>query len=80
MNDNRLERVGIIVRCVACGRTKKPIGRSGPLEGGHCDDECRGYRGDPYPGSLWPGETEGQFGFKVGEDGTTLRAVEAEGE
>jgi len=44
--------------CAVCGRRKKPIGRSAPLEmaNGLCDDDCAGYRLGPRPGHLWPGE------------------------
>jgi hypothetical protein len=65
-------RVGIRVECVACGRTKKPIGRAGALEcaGSNCDDDCRGYRTEPFPGSLWPGETEEEFGYPISHDAT----------
>lgn len=44
--------------CVVCRRRKKPVGRAGPIEmaNGMCDDDCRGYRLDPTPGHLWPGE------------------------
>lgn len=47
-------------RCDICGLTKKPIGRSAPLEmgNGFCDDSCAGYRKDPRAGHLWPGELE----------------------
>jgi hypothetical protein len=45
-----------MVECADCGRSKKPIGRSSPLEMSLCDDECDGYRKDPYPDCRWPGE------------------------
>lgn len=64
-------KVGIIVKCIVCGRMKKPIGRSAGLDSSFCDDECSGYRQEPLPGSLWPGETEQAFGYPVGTDGTT---------
>lgn len=56
---------GVAIECVVCGLRKKPIGRSAPLEMANslCDDECPGYRQEPYPGSLWPGETREQFGY-----------------
>lgn len=66
-------RVGVVVRCAVCGDMKKPIGRSGPLGASYCDDDCDGYRKEPYPGSLWPGETEEEFGFPVGSHGTIVR-------
>jgi hypothetical protein len=67
----RASRVGVRVRCGECGRTKKPIGRSEPLGVSYCNDECHGYRNNPRPGSLWPGESEADFGYPVGADGTT---------
>jgi hypothetical protein len=63
-------RRGICVICVVCERAKKPIGRSGPLECDYCTDECKGYRREPFAGSLWPGETDADFGYPVSTDGT----------
>lgn len=63
-------RVGIAVYCTVCGLRKNPIGRAGPVGLTMCDHECPGYRTDPLPGSLWPGETEEQFGFPISSDGT----------
>lgn len=65
-------KIGIAENCRTCLRTKRPIGRSAPMEmsGALCGDDCEGYRQEPSPGSLWPGETEEEFGFPVGEDGT----------
>jgi len=65
-------RVGIAVHCAVCNQTKKPIGRSGLLEWLGCDDSCEGYRQEPLPGSLWPGERSEDFGYPVGNDGTEL--------
>ena len=65
-------RVGIVVECAVCGDMKKPIGRSGPLGASYCDYECSGYACQPYPGSLWPGETSTEFGYPVGPDGTAI--------
>jgi hypothetical protein len=47
----------------------------------YCTDECPGYRQPPYAGSLWPGETEAEFGYPVGDDGTrrAARGEEREG-
>jgi hypothetical protein len=64
-------KVGIAVTCVVCGDRKKPVGRSAPCEWGGCDDRCPGYRLAPFPGSLWPSESEADFGYPVGTDGTT---------
>jgi len=66
-------RVGIIVTCAVCGFQKKPIGRDAPFNAYYCEDGCPGYRAEPYPGSLWPGETEAQFGYPIGNDGTRSR-------
>ena len=70
-------RVGIVVRCRVCGERKAPIGRSVPLAMSLCESDCPGYRQEPYPGSLWPGETSDEFGYPVGADGTVERAREA---
>lgn len=45
-------------KCSQCLRIKKPVGRSAPI-GLHfllCEDECKGYREEPTPCDLWPGE------------------------
>jgi len=64
-------KVGISVRCTTCDKRKSPIGRSAPLEmdGGLCDSDCSGYREEPYPGCLWPCESEEDFGYPIGLDG-----------
>ena len=72
MRELRTDCIGVIVTCAKCGWQKKPIGRSAPFESYHCDDECPGYRQPPLPGSLWPGESEADFGYPVGTAGTTL--------
>lgn len=71
ISELRATRVGVVVRCKTCCAVKKPVGRSGPLGASYCDDECSGYRQPPYPGSLWPGESEAEFGYVVGPEGTT---------
>jgi len=64
---------GMAVRCNQCGHRKAPIGRSVPLGLHMCHaSECEGYRQPPYPGSLWPGETEADFGYPVDDNGTNL--------
>lgn len=68
-------KVGVYVSCVVCGDMKKPVGRSGPLGASYCEPEwdghgCPGYWEEPRPGSLWPNETEEEFGYPVGPDGT----------
>ena len=52
--------IGKAVNCTVCGLRKKPIGRDAPaaLANSLCDYECPGYYGEPWPGFLWPGETE----------------------
>lgn len=72
-------KVGIKVTCAVCGHMKKPIGRDAPMSAYYCDDECAGYRQPPYPGSLWPGETDDQFGYPVGNDGVESRRTDSEG-
>ena len=64
-------KYGIAVQCTTCKKRKSPVGRSAPLEmsGGLCDSDCLGYREKPYPGSLWPGESEKDFGYPAGLDG-----------
>ena len=71
-------RVGVVVHCAECGRMKKPIGRSAPLGASQCDDDCSGYGQRPYPGSLWPGESEADFGYPVGNNGTTEASPDVE--
>jgi hypothetical protein len=66
-----LVKVGIAVECAVCRRSKKPIGRSAPMTMANslCNHDCPGYNAEPFPGSLWPGETEKQFDFEVGPYG-----------
>jgi hypothetical protein len=63
-------RVGIAVYCAHCGRRKKPRGRSAPFGVQYCDYDCYGYNREPQVGSLWPGETEQDFGYPIGSEGT----------
>lgn len=63
-------RVGIAVTCTVCGQRKCPRGRSQPIGAYLCDCDCPGYRMDPKPGDLWPGESQEDFGYPVGEEGT----------
>lgn len=64
-------KVGIAIQCTICYKRKSPVGRAAPLEivSGLCDSECFGYREYPYPGCLWPGESEVDFGYPIGIDG-----------
>ena len=65
-------KVGIEVTCTVCGRVKSPRGRSCPpaYGGALCDSDCVGYRLEPLPGDLWPGENEEDFGFPVSVNAT----------
>ena len=75
------ERVGISVECSVCHRRKKPYGRSAPMAmaNGLCDSDCDGYRLEPFPGALWPGETCSDFGYAHSHDATLLLTTENEG-
>ena len=77
------DKIGVKVVCTKCHRQKAPRGRSVPLYSNfmYCQpvfmDEkgegtCHGYRDDPKVGSLWPGESEEDFGYPVENEGTTL--------
>lgn len=63
---------GIRVTCSTCLQTKAPRGRSvaTAAANSHCDHECPGYNQPPLVGSLWPGETDADFGFPCSNDGT----------
>lgn len=63
-------RVGIYVTCAVCNNQKKPRGRSAPVQLYLCEESCPGYEQEPLPGSLWPRETEIEFGFPVAPVGT----------
>lgn len=63
-------KVGIEVECPVCGMIKAPRGRSVPMARLMCSWECSGYDQEPYSGSLWPDETEEDFGYPVGSNGT----------
>ena len=70
-------KVGVTVTCSVCGQMKNPVGRSAPLGTSYCEPRwygspggCEGYYREPFPGSLWPGETEAEFGYPVGRNGT----------
>jgi hypothetical protein len=64
-------KVGIAVYCVSCGMRKAPVGRSVAPEQANslCDWECDGYNKEPFAGSLWPNETEEEFGYAIGAHG-----------
>lgn len=70
MPETKPLRRGVRVVCAVCGRTKAPVGRSTPAVMSLCDDDCRGYRTPPLPGSLWPGETTEEFRYPVADVGT----------
>jgi hypothetical protein len=66
-------KVGVAVTCTVCHQRKAPRGRSVPTVMYLCDRDCSGYEREPFAGSLWPGESEADFGFPVGEVGTERR-------
>ena len=68
-------KAGVRVTCGTCGLVKKPVGRdaSWASANAYCDHECSGYWVDPPCGSLWPGESEYDFGYNVGDAGTEHR-------
>lgn len=72
MNSDGLNpnKVGVEVECAVCHRTKAPRGRSVPLGMSHCNNDCVGYQREPFSGSLWPGESEAEFGYAVADIGT----------
>jgi len=72
MGELSASRVGVRVHCAACGRMKQPRGRSTSPEAanGYCGWDCPGYDAPPHVGSLWPGESEADFGWPVGKAGT----------
>ena len=63
-------RVGVRVTCAVCGDMKQPRGRSGPLGGSYCTEDCKGYHQPPFVGSLWPGESSSDFGYPISDVGT----------
>lgn len=69
-------KFGVRVECAVCGMMKKPRGRSVGWDGGYCDDDCPGYSVDPQVGSLFPNESEADFGYEVGTVGVRYEGVE----
>jgi hypothetical protein len=68
-------KVGIAVRCQICDRRKAPVGRSVAAEMANslCGPMgCKGYYLKPLSGSLWPGESEADFGYPVADTGTVV--------
>ena len=63
---------GVRVECVVCGKSKRPHGRSVPMEMERslCSPECDGYNLDPQAGCLWPGETDDEFGYRSCKNAT----------
>lgn len=72
-------KVGIRVECAVCGQTKQPRGRSAPVQCQYCDVFCPGYDQPPHVGSLWPGETDEEFGYPCSDVGTKPVDVSAAG-
>lgn len=64
---------GIRVNCAKCGLMKQPRGRSAPFEMSYCNGDCPGYDEAPRSGDLWPGESEADFGYQAGNDGTETK-------
>lgn len=65
LNPNKF---GVRVECLTCGRPKNPRGRDAGvyMASSYCTREgCQGYDDEPRAGSLWPGESEADFGFPV---------------
>ena len=71
MNPNKF---GIVNICMVCAMEKAPRGRSipVPLSDALCTSNCAGYYADPRPGSLWPHESEADFGYPVSDAGTEI--------
>ena len=69
MRELSKNKVGVSVWCGTCGRMKKPFGRDAPVSSSYCAYGCTGYEKEPLPGSLWPGESEHDFGYAVGQNG-----------
>ena len=64
-------KVGISVECVVCLRKKAPRGRSVPIGAYLCEaNNCSGFYAHPYPGDLWPGETDEDFGYVCSDNAT----------
>lgn len=57
-----MSTIGVAVECTVCGHRKQPIGRSAPYDAQMCTHGCEGYDLPPFPGSLWPGETQEECG------------------
>ncbi len=62
-------KIGMRVECRRCFLMKRPLGRSGPIDLGFCDEACEGYDEGPHVGLLWPDESEAEFGYPVGDVG-----------
>lgn len=61
---------GVRIECAVCCQAKQPVGRSAPFTGYFCTDDCPGYEQEPHVGSLWPGETDEDFGYPCSDRGT----------
>ncbi len=71
-------KYGKYIRCTICHKRKQPIGRSAPAltDGTLCGPDCGGFNQEPLSGSLWPEESEADFGYLVGDQGTEIRSPE----
>jgi hypothetical protein len=56
--------------CTACEQMKQPIGRDASMFASYCNRDCPGYEQEPHVGSLWPGETDEDFGYPCDDRGT----------
>jgi hypothetical protein len=66
-------KFGVHVRCTVCGHRKQPVGRSASPAVTYCNEDCPGYEQEPRVGSLWPNESEADFGWPVSDTGTEIR-------
>jgi len=79
MSNLRADVIGVAIECAVCGNMKKPVGRSAPMGVAYCtpiwpgEHGCPGYYEVPRSGSLWPGESEADFGYPVGDVGIRRR-------
>lgn len=71
MNNLNPNKIGIRVSCIVCGHIKQPVGRSAPFGATFCGSDCKGFYLEPLSGSLWPNESEADFGYPVADVGTT---------
>lgn len=69
------KKIGICIYCQECGKLKQPWGRSVPISTAniYCyHDNCEGWDKEPLSGSLFPGESEYDFGYPCSDNGTKI--------